>query len=85
MVPRQADQTAFVPDLLKLLKAITLFCLTPYPDEIEHSNSPNRELYNGILDVVVRRREVALHTISPLRQLKRDEALFPPLRRVVVF
>ena len=32
-----------------------------------------------MLGVVVRRRKVALHTVHTLRQLKRDEALFPPL------
>ena len=59
-----------------------LFCLRSYPAEISHPNSPNQELSNDFSDVVVRRRKVApVHT---LRQLKRDEALFPPLGRVVV-
>ena len=43
-----------------------LFFLTFYPGEISHPNSPNRELYNDLSDVVVRRRKVALHTISHL-------------------
>ena len=43
-----------------------LFCLRSYPGEIVHSNSAYRELYNDVLDVVVRRRKVALHTCSHL-------------------
>ena len=43
-----------------------LFCFRSYPGEISHSNWPNRELSNDISDVVVRRRKVALHTISHL-------------------
>ena len=39
------------------------FCLRPYPGEIAHSNSANRELSNDLSDLVVRRRKVALHTI----------------------
>ena len=42
------------------------FFLRSYPVEISHSNSPNRELSNDLSDVVVRRRKVALHTISNL-------------------
>ena len=53
-----------------------LSCLTSYPGKISHSNSANRELSNDVLVVVVRRRKVAVHTLC---QLKRDEALFPPL------
>ena len=30
------------------------FCLRLYPGEISHSNWPNRELSNDLLDVVVR-------------------------------
>ena len=41
-----------------------------------HSNSPNRELSNDLSDVVVRRRNVALHTFHTLRQLNRDDARF---------
>ena len=62
VVPSQAAQTDFVPELLKALT----FCLRSYPGEISHSNSPNRELSKDILDVVVRRRKVALHTSSHL-------------------
>ena len=43
-----------------------LFCLRFYSGEISHSNSHHRELSNCISDVVVRRRKVALHTISHL-------------------
>ena len=45
MVLSRAAQTAFVPELSK---AIT-FCLTSYPGEIGHSNSPNQELSNDVL------------------------------------
>ena len=55
---------------------LLFFSLMSYPAEISHSNLPNRELSNDLSDVVVRRRKVALHTIS---QLKRGEALFPPV------
>ena len=41
-------------------------CLRSYRGEISHSNSPNQELSNDHSDVVVRRRNVALHTISHL-------------------
>ena len=40
------------------------FCLRSYPGEISHSNSPNRELSNDISVLVMRRRKVALHTVS---------------------
>ena len=43
-----------------------LFCLRSYHGEISHSNLPNQELSNDILDVVVRRRKAALHTSSHL-------------------
>ena len=62
VVPSRAAQTAFVSELSK---AIT-FCLSSYPGEISHPNSPNRELSNDISDVVLRQRKVALHTISHL-------------------
>ena len=55
-------KTAFA---LELSKAIT-FGLRSYPGEISHSNSPNRELSNDLSDVVMRRREVVLHTSSHL-------------------
>ena len=76
--PGQADKTALVQELSK---AIT-FGLRFYPGEISHSNSHIRELSNDVLLLEVLPRKVALHT---LRQLKCDEALFPPLRRVVEF
>ena len=60
--------------------------LTSYPGEISHSNSADRELSIDVSVMELRRREVALHTSShqftpvhTLRQLKRDEGLFPPL------
>ena len=61
------------------MESRNFFCLTSYPGEISLSNSANRELFNDVLVVVVRRRKVALHTSSHLSQLKRDEVLFPPL------
>ena len=48
------------------IESHNFFCLRSYPGEISHSNSPNRELSNDLSDVVVRRRKVALHTISHL-------------------
>ena len=49
-----------------IIESRNFFCLRSYPGEISHSNSPNRELSNDISDLVVRRRKVALHTISHL-------------------
>ena len=48
--PGEADKTALVQELSKA----KLFCLTSYPGEISHLNSPNRELSNDLVDVVVR-------------------------------
>ena len=62
VVPSQAAQTAFLPELLKDIT----FCLTSYPGEISYSNSANRELFYDISVLVVRQRKVALHTISHL-------------------
>ena len=49
-----------------IIKSHNFFCLRSFPDEISHSNSPNREVSNDVSDVVVRRRKVALHIISHL-------------------
>ena len=76
--PGEAHKTALVQELSK---AITFF-LRSYAGEISHSNSSKQHLSNDVLLLEVLLRKVALHT---LRQLKRDEALFPPLRRVIVF
>ena len=81
VVPSRAALTAFVSELSKAI----IFCLRSYPGEISHPNSANREISIDVSVLVLRRRKVALHTISHLRQLKRDEALFPPLGRVVEF
>ena len=48
------------------IESHNFFCLRSYPGEISNSNSPNRELSNDLSDVVLRRRKVALHTISHL-------------------
>ena len=65
------------------IKSHNFSCLRSYPGEISHSNSANRELSINVSVLVLFRRKVTpFHT---LRQLKRDEALFPPLRRVVAF
>ena len=48
--------------------------------EISHSNSANWELSNDVLVVVVRRKKWHFTPVHTLRQLKRDEGLFPPLR-----
>ena len=53
-----------------IIKSHNFFCLTFYPDEIAHSNLANRELFNDFLDVVVRGRKVALHTISRLMPIE---------------
>ena len=47
-------------------RMLFFFSLTSYPGEIAYFNSPNRELSKDISDVVVRQREIALHTISHL-------------------
>ena len=46
------------------IESHNFFGLRSYPDEISLSNSPNREFSNDLLDVVVRRRKVVLHTSS---------------------
>ena len=46
---------------------LLFFGLTSYPGEISYFDSPNRELSNDLLDVVVRRRKVAPHTSSHLK------------------
>ena len=68
-----------------IIESHNFFCLTSYPGEISHLNSANRELSKYVSDAVVRRRKVALPTSHTLCQLKRDEALFPPLERVLEF
>ena len=45
-------------------RTLLFFSFTSYIGEIAYFNSPNRELSNDLLDVVVRRRKVALHTSS---------------------
>ena len=62
VVPSRAAQTAFVSELSKTIT----FCLRSCPGEISHSNSAYQELSNDVSVLVVRRRKVALHTISPL-------------------
>ena len=88
--PGEADKTALVQELSK---AIT-FCLRFYPCEISHSNSAKRELSNGVMRLEVlmvlcvwKFSQEKLHftPVHTLCQLKCDEALFPPLRRVVEF
>ena len=68
-----------------IIESHNFFSLTSYPGEIAHSNSANQELSNEVLDVVVRRRKLHSTPFHTLRQLKCDEALIPPLRRVVEF
>ena len=67
MVPSRAAQTAFVPEISKAI--IFMSCL------ISHSSSPNRELSNDILDVVVQRRKVTLHASSHLTPTEAGPAL----------
>ena len=45
-----------------------LFCHTLYPGEIAHSNSANRELFNDVRLMEVRRRKVKLH-FTPVHTL----------------
>ena len=82
VVPSRAAQTAFVPELSK---AITFFVLSPILVKfhilthlIESFPPIFRTWWCG---------EERLHftPFHPLRQLKRDEGLFPPLWRVVEF
>ena len=82
VVPSQAGQTAFVPELSK---AITFFVLGPILVKfhirtrlIENFRTTFRTWWCG---------EEKLHftPVHTLRQLKHDEALIPPLRRVVEF
>ena len=67
------------------IESHNFFCLRSYPGEISHSNSPNLGLSNDISVLVVRRRKVALHTISHLTPTEAWRSAFPPLRRVVEF
>ena len=68
------------------MESRNFFCLASYPGEISHSNSAKRELSDDVSLLEVLPRKVALHTSSHLTSiLKCDEALFPPLRRVVEF
>ena len=45
VVAFHANQTAFVPELLK---AVTFFGLMSYPGEIAHLNSAKREISNDV-------------------------------------
>ena len=78
VVATQVNQAAFVPELSK---AVTFF--TSYPGEISHPTQlANQELSN---DVSVVQEKLHFTPVHTLRQLKRDERLFPPLWRVVEF
>ena len=80
VVPIRAAQTAFVPELWK-----ALFCLRSYPREISHSNSAKRELSNDVWLLECAQEKLHFTQVHTLCQLKRDEALFIPLGRVVEF
>ena len=67
------------------IESHNFFVLGPYPGEISHSNSANRELSNDVSVLVVREEKLHFTPFHTIRQLKRDEALFPPLVRVVEF
>ena len=67
------------------IESHNFFCLSSYPGEISHSNSPNRGLSNDILDLVVRRKKLHFTPFHTLCQLKRDEQQIPPLGRFVGF
>ena len=68
-----------------IIKSHNFFCLRSYPGEISHSNLPNQELSNDVWDLAVRRRKVALQTISHLTPIEAWRSAVPPLRRVVEF
>ena len=49
-----------------IIESHNFCCLSSYPGEISHSNSPNRELSNDVQLVELLGRKVALHTSSHL-------------------
>ena len=70
--PGEADKTTLVQELSKAI----IFCLRSYPCKISHSNSANQELsYRSRWCAEEKLHFTPGHT---LRQLKRDEGLFPP-------
>ena len=79
--PGEADKTALVQELSK---AIT-FSIRSYPGEISHSNSAKQELSNDNCFLKCSQEKLHFTPVHTLLQLKRDEELFPPLRRVVEF
>ena len=68
-----------------IIESHNFFCLRSYPGEISHPNSPNRELSIDVSVLVLRRKKVALQTISHLTPTEARQSTFPPLRRVVEF
>ena len=82
VVKSQAAQTAFAPELLK---AITFFVLHPILLKL-HIQTRLIKSFPMTLRMW-RCGEEKLHftPVHTLRQLKRDEALIPPLRRAVAF
>ena len=80
--PGKAAQTAFVPELSK---AVTVFVLRPVLLKF-HIRTQLIESFSTTCGLW-RCAEEWLHfsPVHTLRQLKRDEALFPPLWRVVEF
>ena len=67
------------------IESHNFFVLCPILVKFHIRNSPNQELSNDLSDVVVRRRKVALHTISHLTPTEAWQSAFPPLGRVVEF
>ena len=67
------------------IESHNFFCLRSDPGEMSHSNSPNQELSNDLLDVVVQRRKVALHTsshLTPTEAWRRTDSTTSEGRRV---
>ena len=82
MVPSRAAQTAFAPELSK---AITFFVFSPILVKF-HIWTRLIESFPTIFRTWGRGEEKLHFTpVHTLRQLKRDEALIPPPRRVVEF
>ena len=66
-------------------RTLLFFSLMSYPGEIAYFNSPDRELSNDVQTRWCAEEKMHFTPFHILRQLKRYEALFPPLRIVVEF
>ena len=80
--PGKADQTAFMP---KLSKAITLFILCPILVKFHIRTWLIESFPSNYRFWRCAEEKLDFTPVHTLRQLKRDEALFPPFWRVVEF